>query len=385
MRTLLHVTADYPDRLNPRKTTAVARLVETVSWAENIVFSLNRVATPRFDWQMHRETPMLYSAAYYGLPFGVGLAHWMDVVANRILRQLRIDDHHPALIHAHKLTFEGIAASELSQQLAIPYCITVRGHTDHRVIKAKPFLRRRYRQIIEGASRVFFIAPWSRLRLEQQLDIAISQAVMLPNICADFEAVDASPTTSNRFVSVFHFRNHRVKNIANVFRALRLLTLAGQDVTLDVVGGADQQEIELVQGLALRHGVARQVTVLRAMTHAEMKPRMGGYAGLLLPSYPETFGLVYIEALSAGLPVIHARNSGIDGYFDDIGVATGVDHHDPVAIAQAMSHLLSHQAECKAEVRLFRARGGLDIFGATSVSAVYQREIEGALNAASRA
>jgi glycosyltransferase involved in cell wall biosynthesis len=36
-----------------------------------------------------------------------------------------------------------------------------------------------------------------------------------------------------------------------------------------------------------------------------------------MPSYRETFGLVYIEALSQGIPVIVGKNEGIDGIFAD--------------------------------------------------------------------
>ena len=36
----------------------------------------------------------------------------------------------------------------------------------------------------------------------------------------------------------------------------------------------------------------------------------------VMPSLRETFGTVYIEALSQGLPVIYTRGQGIDGYFE---------------------------------------------------------------------
>ena len=37
-----------------------------------------------------------------------------------------------------------------------------------------------------------------------------------------------------------------------------------------------------------------------------------------MPSFSETFGLVYLEALSQGLPVICSKNQGIDGVFNSI-------------------------------------------------------------------
>jgi len=41
-----------------------------------------------------------------------------------------------------------------------------------------------------------------------------------------------------------------------------------------------------------------------------------------MPSKHETFGLVYIEALLQGLPILYSRNEGIDGmYGSEIGEA----------------------------------------------------------------
>lgn len=37
----------------------------------------------------------------------------------------------------------------------------------------------------------------------------------------------------------------------------------------------------------------------------------------VLPSKGETFGLVYAEAMSQGLPVIYSKGEGFDGQFDE--------------------------------------------------------------------
>ena len=36
-----------------------------------------------------------------------------------------------------------------------------------------------------------------------------------------------------------------------------------------------------------------------------------------MPSFTETFGLVYVEALSQGLPVIYTKGQGFDGQFPE--------------------------------------------------------------------
>ena len=372
---LLHLTADHPDSIQPNKTPAVSGLLATATWADNLVVSLNRAAMPAGTGRFIDDGGGLLAMRYFGLPYGIGLAVWMAQVARRVQAQLGRMGRGVDLIHAHKLTFEGLAAQNLGQRLGVPYVVTVRGHTDHRVLAAKPLLRSRYRDILQSAGRVFFIAPWSLRRLQEQLDMEIPQAVMLPNICRRMDAPQALASPTNRFVSLFHFRNWRVKNVETVFAAVARLQQAGVDVGLDVIGAADDAELGAMQGLAARHGVAPWVRCLPAMSHAQLQGQLGQYAGLVLPSYPETFGMVYIEALSAGLPVIHARNSGIDGYFDDELLARPVDRCNIPALAEAMRNTLVLRDVARARVKFFCESGGLRRFGARSVGQDYRSAI----------
>lgn len=47
-----------------------------------------------------------------------------------------------------------------------------------------------------------------------------------------------------------------------------------------------------------------------------------------MPSKTETFGVVYIEALSQGLPVIYTEGQGIDGFYPDGEIGYGVKYDD---------------------------------------------------------
>jgi glycosyltransferase involved in cell wall biosynthesis len=64
-----------------------------------------------------------------------------------------------------------------------------------------------------------------------------------------------------------------------------------------------------------------------------------------MPSFAETFGLVYAEALSQGLPLIYTKGQGIDGYFRDGEVGYAVDPNDPEEIADRISMILRRYLE----------------------------------------
>jgi glycosyltransferase involved in cell wall biosynthesis len=62
---------------------------------------------------------------------------------------------------------------------------------------------------------------------------------------------------------------------------------------------------------------------------------------LVLPSLLETFGLVYPEAMSQGLPVIYTRGQGFDGHYPDGHVGYAINPNDPRDIAEKIKVIFS--------------------------------------------
>ena len=53
-----------------------------------------------------------------------------------------------------------------------------------------------------------------------------------------------------------------------------------------------------------------------------------------LTSFKESFGMVYIEAMSQGLPVIYTKGEGFDGQFEDGNVGYSVSPSDTTDISE---------------------------------------------------
>jgi glycosyltransferase involved in cell wall biosynthesis len=58
-----------------------------------------------------------------------------------------------------------------------------------------------------------------------------------------------------------------------------------------------------------------------------------------MPSKVETFGLVYVEAISQGLPILYTSGEGIDGFFSE-KIGEGVDCRDTKDIARKLSKMI---------------------------------------------
>lgn len=62
----------------------------------------------------------------------------------------------------------------------------------------------------------------------------------------------------------------------------------------------------------------------------------------VMPSLTETFGLVYAEALSQGLPVIYTYGQGFDGQFEEGDVGYAVNPHDYNDICEKIISVLEN-------------------------------------------
>ena len=60
----------------------------------------------------------------------------------------------------------------------------------------------------------------------------------------------------------------------------------------------------------------------------------------VMPSLQETFGVVYVEAMTQGLPVVYTRNEGFDGQFSNGIVGYAVDSHSSDELVYVIKNIL---------------------------------------------
>jgi D-inositol-3-phosphate glycosyltransferase len=139
------------------------------------------------------------------------------------------------------------------------------------------------------------------------------------------------------------------KGVDLVIRALPLLREAGfDDVELLIVGGGgdamaleDDAEARRLLAIAAELGVRRQVT-LRGRVPREAMPGIFRSADAVVctPWY-EPFGIVPLEAMACGVPVVAAAVGGLTDTVVDHGTGLHVPPRDPAATAGALAALLA--------------------------------------------
>ena len=154
-------------------------------------------------------------------------------------------------------------------------------------------------------------------------------------------------------------RRHRIlsvgrlvprKGVDLVIRALPYLKGAGfDDVELLIVGGGgdtsamnDDPEIRRLLGLAAELGVADHVTLQGQVSRSEMPSIFRSADAVVCAPWYEPFGIVPLEAMACGVPVVAAAVGGLRDTVVDHATGLHVPPRDPEAIGSALALLLEN-------------------------------------------
>lgn len=351
---IVHISADFPDPVAPSKTPVIRDLVGLVAGEfAHQVYSLNRQspAPGALVSALLRAEPAIaaepfpegLALRYSAPPRGILHATMLKGLGRWLARDLRRQGPLPDLLLAHKLTVEGIAVGMAARELGVPFGLCLQGNTDGKILAARPDLVPHLRGLYHEAAVVFPFTPWARDTVERKLGPRTGPTHLLP--CpTDLDTPLAPRLGGPGLISVFHLRGQHTKNLSGMAEASRLLVLQNEGLPLTIIGGgnaAEQAECRTVVGQGTTISFAGPVT------RAAMQAAMNAATALVLPSRRESFGLVFIEALFAGLPIIYPAGAGVDGYFDDAPFALRVDASDPADIARAMRQAVAEEQPMK--------------------------------------
>ncbi len=344
---ILHIHQDYPDGRNLRPPTkAVANLIESVEQADNktshFVLSINRTSNP-FACSIKPFEQGL-SVVYFALPINYiykPMIYFWSVIVSFFLRKYQFN-----YIHAHKLTTEGMFGFYLSKKFQLPFLLSIRGGSDQHNIKRLASCRSLFQSIYKSAQHIFFVSPWMKPILERDLNIetSLGKESNFPNICniehAISKASDPSVQCNGRYVTILDFTQFKRKGILPLIQSFKALHAEGITVELDIYGGGCKKIQKIIENEILQCKLSDFIHLKGRCPNKELVESLPAYNALLLPSSNETFGMVYVEALAARIPILYHSNTGIDGYFSETcKVGLSVVNQDVAVLSSAIKAL----------------------------------------------
>ena len=212
----------------------------------------------------------------------------------------------PDLLHAHNALYAGYAAAQIAEQQGVPYLVTE--HHSSYLAGGPPDNRRDLvTRAYGGASRVIAVSS--------ALDRAISpftsrdKQVVIPNLVdTDFFTPPETEPAGEPFTILVIARLVAEKRIDLLIGAFG--ALCGRNGTIRLVIGGDGPCRGALEEQCRLMGIRDRVTFTGALGREGVRNALRSAHLFVLPSAFETFGVVLIEALATGLPVIATRSGG---------------------------------------------------------------------------
>lgn len=131
----------------------------------------------------------------------------------------------------------------------------------------------------------------------------------------------------------------RYKGMDTLITALPRLMTRWPELQLVAVGEGDDRV--WLEELAEKNGVHRHIHFLSGLSHEELAACYSAAEIFALPSRGEGFGLVYLEAMARGKPVIGGAHGGAPEVIEDGVTGYLVPHGDAAQLAVSIETLLS--------------------------------------------
>lgn len=266
-------------------------------------------------------------------------------IGTRLVDKYVIDNGVPDIVHVHSLINAGFIAYKVKKKYGIPYIVTehstafARGLVDKKTIK-------RLMPVIESSTRNIAVSNEFKNLLENTFKN--NKWEYIPNIVNDvfleFKLQVDSKDESFTFINICLLDGKKrvdilIQSFAKAFKG-------NPNIKLKL--GGDGPIKSSLEELAKCEGISEQVTFLGALERGQVKEEIAKSDAFVLSSEYETFGVVIIEALALGKPVVATRCGGPESIIvPEVGYI--VDKNSVECLAQGMIELYENRDKYSAK------------------------------------
>jgi D-inositol-3-phosphate glycosyltransferase len=274
------------------------------------------------------------------------------------------------LIHSH-YWLSGLAAESLQKDWDVPFVQMYHtlGEMKNRIAKTDAEKEGAYRiqgerQVLVAANRIVAATLAEKAQLEWLYKADSKKITVVPPgvdtthfypIPAD-EAKSFIGLPQNERMILFVGRIEPLKGVETVIRAMATLKLANitsqHPVHLAIIGGdpnasPEQMNVEMLRLQKLSHDLCmdRMIVFLGKRGQNTLPYYYSAAEVLVMPSHYESFGLVALEAMACGTPVVASQVGGLAFLVQDGVTGFSVPDQDPEALAEKLMEILGDSSK----------------------------------------
>ncbi len=244
----------------------------------------------------------------------------------------------PGIVHVHSLISGGFLAKKIKAKHNIPYVVT-----EHSTAFARNLVSK---EVIKALAPVVK-ASSANLAVSNELKVLLTDRFKggdwsyVPNIVREDFITDKINLKEDQvfdFINICYLTKKKkvdllIKAFAKAFRNNATVKLK--------IGGYGEEKASLVE-LAKTLNVEEQVVFLGQLTREQVKEEISSADAFVLSSEYETFGVVLIEALALGKPVVATKCGGPESIVTpEVGYL--VENNSEEGLSKAMLELIANK------------------------------------------
>lgn len=325
-----------------------------------------KIKNQAFDYGPYTVLQPAYS------PYQRFFFYWKQKSIERVMKKSIASSEYD-VVHAHSLFTNGYQALNIKKKFQVPYVVAVRNTDLNFFFKKAVHLRRVGIEILSEAGAIVFLSPSQKtVLLETYVPSHLKESIqkksfVIPNGLSPFwlhHAGVPKMISEGPWKILFVGNISANKNLPMLIKAVKILEDHGIQASLTAVGKL--KEPTYIEKVPLKnfqyHEYMDKERLLDLYRASDL---------FVLPSKQETFGLVYLEAMSQGLPVLYTKGQGFDGHIPSGEVGFPVDAESAEDIAEKIQMAISSYTELSEKALKY-----VEAFQWENISATYRTRYE---------
>jgi glycosyltransferase involved in cell wall biosynthesis len=271
------------------------------------------------------------------------------------------------IIHCHSAILSAYSGMKMSFKYDIPYVIT-----EHYTGFARGLINgdkvSLVKKVFDNANSIISVS--NSLKNDIKKYTSNKNIKVIPNMIDTSRFIIGGENDVDKFAFLAVCYLTYKKGIDILIKAFAIAFKDNNNVILRI--GGDGEELDNLRKLSIELGVDEKIFFLGALSRDEVSEAMKKCDVFALPSRFETFGVVLIEALACGKPVISTRGEGPDDIIEEYNgmlvekenvneladamkfIYTNKDKYNPIEIRKDCIERFSTQSVSKKIIDLYK-------------------------------
>lgn len=246
------------------------------------------------------------------------------------------------VIHAHTAIPVGFSAMLASKKYKCPFVVTIHGQDFQYTINKNDKCKKNVYRVLEEADSVITVSTKLKNVIKEDKlreKIAVINNGINPE---EYGIIDCTKSEKD-YVILSVSSLIKTKGIDLNIKAISILVKKYPNVKYYIVG--DGEEIKNLKKLVNDLSLNDNVVFFGRLPHSEAIKFMGKCELFSLPSWQEGFGIVYIEAMNNGVPVIGVKGQGIEDVIVHKENGFLVEPHSIEDLVTTVEYILNNKEE----------------------------------------